>query len=163
VGGVLLYLLLRHLQTLMSQMSRVAVCNCHHLLEQRLCRWLLTYMDRLPTNELAVTHEQMGLMLGVRREGVTDAIGKLQVAGHIVCTRGHITVLHRAALEQASCECYVPVAEATDQILGAVAKARCLQLFKNTGASLRYNPRATQARQGTVSDVSDGVYHRNCG
>ncbi len=99
-------LLLRFTQALMTQMSQTAVCNRHHSLEQQLCRWLLLCMDRLPANELVTTHELIASMLGVRREGVTQAVGNLQRDGLIQHRRGHIVVLDRAGLEARCCECY---------------------------------------------------------
>lgn len=105
-GGALQHLLLRYTQSLITQMAQTAVCNRHHTLEQQLCRWLLLSLDRLPSNELAMTQELIANMLGVRREGVTEAAGKLQARGLIQYKRGHIRVLDRPALEQHVCECY---------------------------------------------------------
>ena len=87
-------------------MAQTAVCNRHHAVEQQLCRWLLLSLDRLPTNKLAMTQELIANMLGVRREGVTEAAGRLQAAGLIRYSRGHITILDRAGLEALVCECY---------------------------------------------------------
>jgi CRP-like cAMP-binding protein len=98
--------LLRYTQTLLTQIAQTAVCNRHHTVDQQLCRWLLMTLDRLPSNELTVTQEQIANMLGVRREGVTEAAGKLQRAGAIRYSRGRIEVLERRTLEAASCECY---------------------------------------------------------
>ena len=98
--------LLRFTQTLIMQMMQTAACNRHHLLEQQLCRWLLLTLDRSPSYELVLTQELVANMLGVRREGVTEAAGKLQQAGLISYRRGHITVLDRAGLERHACECY---------------------------------------------------------
>lgn len=108
--------MLRYTQALITQMSQTAVCNRHHTIEQQLCRWLLLSMDRLPTNELAMTQELIANMLGVRREGVTEAAGKLQRQGVIHYTRGHIRVLDRGALEQLCCECYAAVRTETDRL-----------------------------------------------
>jgi CRP-like cAMP-binding protein len=105
-SGPMLRLLLRYTQALMTQMSQTAVCNCHHSLEQQLCRWLLLTLDRLPSNELTVTQELIASKLGVRREGITEAAGNLQRANLISYRRGHITVLDRIGLEALSCECY---------------------------------------------------------
>jgi len=99
-------LLLRYTQALMTQISQTAVCNRHHSVEQQLCRWLLLTLDRLPTNELIMTQELIAGMLGVRREGITEAAGNLQRAGFISYRRGHITVIDRLGLETRSCECY---------------------------------------------------------
>ena len=110
-------LLLRYTQALMTQMSQTAVCNRHHSIDQQLCRWLLLSLDRLSNNQLKMTQELIANMLGVRREGVTDAAGKLQRAGVISYNRGHITVLDRPRLEQLSCECYAVVRKETDRLL----------------------------------------------
>ena len=116
-GGPVLHLLLRYTQALITQMAQTAVCNRHHSLEQQLCRWLLLSLDRLPTEELTMTQELIANMLGVRREGVTEAAGKLQRAGLISYSRGHITVLDRPKLEQAVCECYAVVKKEYDRLL----------------------------------------------
>jgi CRP-like cAMP-binding protein len=106
LGGELQHLALRYTQALITQMSQTAVCNRHHTLEQQLCRWLLLSFDRLPGNELQMTQELIANMLGVRREGVTQAAGHLQRDGIIKYGRGHIEVLDRPRLEQRVCECY---------------------------------------------------------
>jgi CRP-like cAMP-binding protein len=105
-GGALMRLLLRYTQALMTQMSLTAACNRRHTLEQQLCRWLLLTLDRTPGNELIMTQELIASMLGVRREGVTEAAGRLQRAGFINYRRGHITVLEREGLNSRVCECY---------------------------------------------------------
>jgi len=105
-NGALHNLLLRYTQGLMTQIAQTSVCNRHHFVDQQLCRWLLLSLDRLPSNELIVTQELIANMLGVRREGITGAIGKLQQSGLIDCHRGHITVLDRPGLEARACECY---------------------------------------------------------
>lgn len=110
-------LLLRYTQSLLTQMAQTAVCNRHHSLDQQLCRWLLLSLDRLPANELVMTQELIANMLGVRREGVTEAAGNLQRAGLIEYHRGHITVLDRAGLEDRACECYAVVKKETDRLL----------------------------------------------
>jgi CRP-like cAMP-binding protein len=102
-------LLLRYTQALATQMFQIAACNRFHSIEQQLCRWLLATLDRVPTNDLVVTHELVANALGVRREGVTEAAGKLQRAGSISYRRGHIAVLERSGLESRSCECYAVV------------------------------------------------------
>ena len=119
-SGELQHLLLRYTQALLTQMSQTAVCNRHHSLDQQLCRWLLLSLDRLPANELVMTQELIANMLGVRREGVTEAAGKLQKAGLIQYQRGHITVLDRAGLEARSCECYAVVKQEYDRLLPEV-------------------------------------------
>ncbi|WP_431113405.1 Crp/Fnr family transcriptional regulator [Variovorax paradoxus] len=116
-GGPLLQLLLRYTQSLITQMSQTAVCNRHHSLEQQLCRWLLLSLDRLPGSELVMTQELIANMLGVRREGVTEAAGKLQRLNLIKYARGHITVLDRPGLERRVCECYQVVKRETDRLL----------------------------------------------
>ena len=116
-GGVLQHLALRYTQALLTQMAQTAVCNRHHSVEQQLCRWLLLSMDRLPSNELTMTQELIANMLGVRREGVTEAAGKLQADGLINYSRGHITVLDRPRLEKRVCECYAVVKKEMDRLL----------------------------------------------
>ena len=117
LGGELQHLALRFTQALITQMAQTAVCNRHHALEQQLCRLLLLSLDRLPGNELNMTQELMANMLGVRREGVTEAAGKLQSNGLIRYSRGHITVLDRARLEKRVCECYAVVKKEYDRLL----------------------------------------------
>ena len=106
LAGPMQHILLRYTQLLMTQMAQTAVCNRHHSVEQQLCRWLLQTLDRLPNNELVMTQELVARMLGVRREGVTEAAGNLQRAGFISYRRGHIAVLDRVGLESRTCECY---------------------------------------------------------
>jgi len=121
-AGVLQHLLLRYSQALMSQLAQTAVCNRHHSVEQQLCRWLLSTLDRLPSNELTMTHEHIASMLGVRREGITEAAGRLQQAGFIRYYRGHITVLDRAGLETRVCECYAVVKKEHEHLLHDVGE-----------------------------------------
>ena len=116
-SGALQQLLLRYTQALLTQMAQTAVCNRHHSVDQQLCRWLLLSLDRLPSSELTMTQELIGNMLGVRREGVTAAAGKLQAAGAIHYSRGHITVLDRSMLEERCCECYAVVKREFDRLL----------------------------------------------
>jgi CRP-like cAMP-binding protein len=108
-GGPVMYLLLRYSQALITQMAQTAVCNRHHSIEQQLCRWLLVSLDRLESDSLKMTQDLIASMLGVRREGITDAAGKLQRAGFIRYSRGNITVLDRPGLEHRGCECYAVV------------------------------------------------------
>ncbi len=115
--GELLQLMLRYTQALITQMAQTAVCNRHHSIEQQLCRWLLLSIDRLPDNQLKMTQELIANMLGVRREGVTEAAGNLQKLGVIEYNRGHIIILDRAKLEQLSCECYAVVKKEADRLL----------------------------------------------
>jgi CRP-like cAMP-binding protein len=117
--GDMLHIFLRYSQSLLMQMAQTAVCNRHHSVDQQLCRWLLLSLDRLPSNKLTVTQELISNMLGVRREGVTAAAGKLQKLGVIKYVRGHITVLDRPRLEKLSCECYAIVKQETDRVLHA--------------------------------------------
>ena len=116
-SGPLQHLLLRYTQALLTQMAQTAVCNRHHTVDQQLCRWLLLSLDRLASNNLTMTQELIANMLGVRREGVTESAGKLQMNGIIEYRRGRITVLDRPKLEQASCECYSVVKREFDRLL----------------------------------------------
>ena len=116
-GGPVMHLLLRYTQALITQMAQTAVCNRHHTLDQQLCRWLLLSLDRLPGNELTMTQELIANMLGVRREGVTEAAMNLQKAGLIRYSRGRISVLDRPGLERRSCECYAVVKKEYDRLL----------------------------------------------
>jgi len=120
-SGGLQLLLLRYTQSLITQMAQTAVCNRHHSVDQQLCRWLLLSLDRLASNELVMTQELIANMLGVRREGVTEAAGKLQKLGVISYSRGHITVLDRPKLEELCCECYTVVKRESDRIEGLAA------------------------------------------
>jgi CRP-like cAMP-binding protein len=122
-GGALQLLLLRYTQALIAQMSQTAVCNRHHNVAQQLCRWILLSLDRLPSNELCVSQGEIASMLGVRRESVTEAAGRLQDAGLIQYRRGHITVMNRAGLEARACECYACVKKEYDRLL-VVDKAK---------------------------------------
>jgi CRP-like cAMP-binding protein len=117
LGGQLQHLALRFTQALITQMAQTAVCNRHHGVDQQLCRWLLLSLDRLPGKELMMTQELIANMLGVRREGVTEAAGKLQTDGLIRYSRGRITVLDRAKLEKRVCECYAVVKKELDRLL----------------------------------------------
>jgi CRP-like cAMP-binding protein len=121
-SGPVMRLLLRYTQALLTQMSQTAVCNRHHTVEQQLCRWLLLTLDRLPTTELTMTQELIAGMLGVRREGVTEAAGRLQRQGYISNRRGHISVLNRAGLETDVCECYQVVKKEFARLLDDVRR-----------------------------------------
>ncbi len=116
-AGAMQHLLLRYTQALITQMAQTAVCNRHHSLDQQLCRWLLLSLDRLSSNQLVMTQELIANMLGVRREGVTEAAGKLQQDGLIRYSRGRITVLNRPGLEARTCECYAVVKRETERLL----------------------------------------------
>jgi len=122
-AGPVLHLLLRYTQALITQMTQTAVCNRHHSLDQQLCRWLLLSLDRLHSDEHVMTQELIANMLGVRREGVTEAAGHLQQAGLIRYQRGRITVLDRERLEQRTCECYAVVKKEYDRLLPATTAA----------------------------------------
>jgi CRP-like cAMP-binding protein len=119
-AGPMQHLLLRYTQALLTQMAQTAVCNRHHSIDRQLCRWLLLRLDRLPSNEVAVTQEQIAGMLGVRREGVTEAAGELQRAGLIRYRRGRITVLDRPGLDARACECYRVVKTESDRLFAAI-------------------------------------------
>jgi CRP-like cAMP-binding protein len=119
-GGLMQRLLLRYTQALVTQMFQTAACNRHHLIEQQLCRWLLLTLDRSPSNELVMTQEMVAGALGVRREGITEAAGKLQRAGVLSYRRGHIAVLQRTGLESRACECYAVVKKEVDRLLSDV-------------------------------------------
>lgn len=129
--GQLLLLMLRYTQALITQVAQTAVCNRHHSIDQQLCRWLLLSMDRLSGNRLTMTQEFIGNMLGVRREGVTQAASKLQSQGVISYARGMITVLDRPKLEALSCECYAVVQRETELLLDYVPQR---QTIKTTAA-----------------------------
>jgi CRP-like cAMP-binding protein len=116
-GETMQQLLLRYSQALITQMGQTAACNRHHALEQQLCRRLLLSLDRISSNEFALTHQTIADMLGVRRESVTETAGKLQSAGLIRYTRGRITILDRGALEARTCECYAAVKRENDRLL----------------------------------------------
>jgi len=117
LGGGLQELALRYTQALITQMAQTALCNRHHALEQQLCRWLLANLDRLPGNELVITQEMIANILGVRREGISEAACKLQNDGMIKFSRGHITILDRQKLESRVCECYLVVRQEYDRLL----------------------------------------------
>ena len=119
-GGLAQSLLLRYTQALITQMSQTAACNRHHSVEQQLCRWLLLTLDRMKANELVMTQELVASMLGVRREGITQAAGSLQEAGFIRYRRGHISILDRKGLEMRACECYAVVKKELDRLLSDV-------------------------------------------
>ena len=119
-AGLMRRLLLRYTQALMTQMNQTAACNRHHTVEQQLCRWLLLTLDRVSSRELIMTQELVANMLGVRREGITEAAGKLQRAGFIRYRRGHIAVLDRSGLETRACECYAVVKNELNRLMSDV-------------------------------------------
>ena len=122
-GGDFQHRLLHYTQALLTQTALTAACNRHHSVDQQLCRWLLLSLDRLPANELLMTQELIANMLGVRREGVTEAAGKLQKSGLIQYSRGHIKILDRSGLEKRSCECYAVVKREFDRLLPQASPA----------------------------------------
>lgn len=142
--GELLTVILRYTQCLITQMAQTAVCNRHHSVDQQLCRWLLLSLDRLPSDTVTMTQELIANMLGVRREGVTDAAGKLRKAKIIKYARGKITVLDRPALEARCCECYAVVKAETDRLLPYSATARTLA---------QYGPRSAVPRRPDTGDT----------
>ena len=119
-AGLMQRLLLRYTQALITQMMQTGACNRHHSVEQQLCRWLLLTLDRVASNELVMTQELVASMLGVRREGITEAAGKLQQAGCIRYRRGHISVIERSGLEARTCECYAVVRKELNRLLSDV-------------------------------------------
>jgi CRP-like cAMP-binding protein len=134
LGGGLQHLVLCFLQALIVQMSQTTVCSRHHTLEQQLCRWLLSSLDRLPDNELVMTQELIASMLGVRREGVTEAAGKLQKDGVIYYKRGHITIVDRTELEKRVCQCYPQVKKEYDRLLPHPATLTALPAWQQNTA-----------------------------
>ncbi len=134
-AGLMQRLLLRYTQALITQMTQTAACNRHHSVEQQLCRWLLLTLDRLPSRELVMTQELVARMLGVRREGITEAAGNLQEAGYIRYRRGHIAVLERSGLETRACECYAVVRKELNRLLSD-ARYRQGAVQLNTGVEL---------------------------
>jgi CRP-like cAMP-binding protein len=126
-NGALARLLLRYTQALIGQISQTAVCNRHHSVEQQLCRWLLVTLDRIPSGQLVMTQELVASMLGVRREGVTEAAGRLQQAGIIRYRRGHIAVVERSGLGERSCECYGVVRAEFDRLLADIPQRHSLK------------------------------------
>jgi cAMP-binding proteins - catabolite gene activator and regulatory subunit of cAMP-dependent protein kinases len=129
-------LLLRYTQVLITQMAQMVVCNRHHSVDQQLCRWLLLSLDRLPSNQIIMTQELIANMLGVRREGVTEAAGKLQRAGLIVYSRGHITVLDRPGLEKRVCECYQVVKRESDRLLPSLPVLTTVPSFSSSSSPI---------------------------
>jgi CRP-like cAMP-binding protein len=138
-AGPMLNLLLRYTQALITQMTQTAVCNRHHTVDQQLCRWLLMTLDRIPSGELVMTQELVANTLGVRREGITVAAGKLQTAGLIRYRRGHIAVLERAGLELLACECYAVVKNEFDRLLNGA--------HSDTGVHARSSAASESARR----------------
>lgn len=155
-GGPLQDLLLRYTQSLMTQIAQTAVCNRYHTVEQRLCRWLLMSFDRLPSNQLTTTQELIANMLGVRREGVTEAARRLQDAGLIRYSRGHITILDRSKLEEWVCECYAVVKHETDRLLprrqvAASSGRRAVVSFRETISPMYATAQPATRQRGMIS------------
>lgn len=130
-AGPMMGLLLRYTQALITQMAQTAACNRHHSVEQQLCRWLLLTLDRVPSHELVMTQELVASMLGVRREGITEAAGNLQRAGFICYRRGHIAVLDRSGLEDRACECYAVVRKEMGRLLSDVRQHQGVSLVSS--------------------------------
>jgi CRP-like cAMP-binding protein len=158
--GALLGLMLRYSQVLVTQMAQTAVCNCHHAIDQQLCRWLLLSLDRLPGSELVITQEMIANRLGVRREGVTQAAGKLQELGVIDYRRGHITVLDRAALEELSCECYSVVKQESDRLLPWGPTRRLMRSERDDGRTAR-DPSSAAPGNGAAIDLHQIAHNRH--
>jgi CRP-like cAMP-binding protein len=138
-NGPMFHLLLRYSQALMTHIAQKAVCNRHHTIDQQLCHWLLLNLDRIPGNKLILTQDLIASMLGVRREGVTEAAGKLQRVGLIDYRRGHITVLDRPGLKDRSCECYQVTKSEFDRLLPTPARRNSLILRLQTPSTTGYH------------------------
>jgi len=177
LNGEFTRLMLRYTQALITQMAQTSVCNRHHVLEQQLCRCLLLSLDLLATNELTITQEMIANKLGVRREGVTEAAGRLQQAGIIRYSRGHITVLDRPKLEKGACECYTVVKKEMDRLLrvgllfpreihpvimhGKVFTPEHAQVFEGLGATVRAAlPPVLPTKPESGKPASTHAYHR---
>lgn len=139
-AGLMQRLLLRYTQALITQMTQTSACNRHHSVEQQLCRWLLLTLDRIPSRELTMTQELIASMLGVRRESITEAIGKLQHAGFIRCRRGHITVIERTGLETHACECYAVVKKELGRLLSDVRYHQGSPIATNPAVVMQARP-----------------------
>jgi CRP-like cAMP-binding protein len=157
-AGPLMRLLLRYTQALISQIAQTAACNRHHLLDQRLCRWLLLSLDRMQGNDVGVTQELIAHMLGVRREGVTAAAQHLQKLGLIHCSRGHIAVLDRRGLEQRACECYGVVRKEYERLLphNRLTKERDRAMAQPVHAGVFDGERTATRRPSTVLQAEFG-------
>jgi len=143
-AGPMRLLLLRYTQALLTQMCQTAACNRHDSIDQQLCRWLLLTLDRLPTNELVMTQELVASALGVRRESITEAAGKLQRAGFLSYRRGHISVLDRTGLEAGACECYEVVKKEFRRLLSDVR-------YRQNKATVTLEPMATRAQMRSTN------------
>jgi CRP-like cAMP-binding protein len=154
-GGELHHLALRYTQALMTQMAQSVVCNRHHSVDQQLCRWLLLSLDRLPGNQLNMTQELIANMLGVRREAVTEAAGKLQAAGLIEYSRGHITALDRPGIEARACECYATVKLEYDRIFLLKPQLRIINRPRPNPSTLRQRAEARLQQTAVVVPTTD--------
>jgi CRP-like cAMP-binding protein len=154
--GPLSHLLLRYMQALLCQTGQIAVCNRYHTVEQQLCRWLLLSLDRLPGNDVSMTQELIANMLGVRREGVTEAAGKLQKAGLIHYRRGHIAVLDRPRLEAQACECYAVVKREYDYLFPSENTIGNTGVHATEGDDMCHISRS-QSRSPSVAGVPVGI------
>ena len=154
--GLLSHLLLRYMQALLCQTGQIAVCNRYHTVEQQLCRWLLLSLDRLPGNDVSMTQELIANMLGVRREGVTEAAGRLQKAGLIHYSRGHIAVLDRPRLEAQACECYAVVKREYDYLFPSENTIGNTGVHATEGDDMCHISRS-QSRSPSVAGVPVGI------
>ncbi len=154
-GGELQHLALRYTQALMTQMAQSVVCNRHHSVDQQLCRWLLLSLDRLPGNQLNMTQELIANMLGVRREAVTEAAGKLQAAGLIEYSRGHITIIDRPGVESRACECYATVKLEYDRIFLMKPELRVINRPRPNPSTLRKRAEARLLQAAVTVPTTD--------
>lgn len=150
--GTLRQLMLRYTEGLMIQIGQTAVCNRHHSIDQQLCRWLLMILDRLPSNEMIMTQESIARMLGVRREGITEAAGKLQRAGIVRYSRGHITVLDRPRLEAMACECYETVRRELERLMPWCGCGGCQAERLHTATANSTQPTRGYAATASVAE-----------
>jgi CRP-like cAMP-binding protein len=149
------HLLLRYMQSLLAQISQTAACNRHHSIHQRLCRWILSSLDRLPSSELQTTHESIGEMLNVRRESITQELGELKVAGLIHCQRGRITVINRLKLEARACECYGGIKREFNRLLAGLNSSPVRNGLEELWQA-RSTDAASQISFGQVPDYTSG-------
>ena len=147
------HLLLRYTQALLTQIAQTAVCNRHHSIDQQVCGWLLHSLDRMRGSDVVVTQELIAQMLGVRREGVTKVAGQLQAARLIACTRGHVSVLDRAGLEQRACECHGVVKKEYDRLMPREPAARRAAPLADVAGMGRYGPDPTYAASSSRNGV----------
>ena len=153
------HLLLRYMQSLLAQISQTAACNRHHSIHQRLCRWILSSLDRLPSSELQTTHESIGEMLNVRRESITQELGELKGAGLIRCQRGRITVVNRPKLEARACECYGGIKREFNRLLAGLASPPVRNGLEEIWQA-RSTSAAPQISFGVVPEYASGAFVR---